>query len=169
MEEPSRRKRGLRIGIVWSGDALQDNVGSSIGLAEFLKLLNADATFVSAQHEIAGSDADLLRERPEVQTFGDALNGFSEAAALVSRLDLLITVDSSMAHLAGALGKPVWVLLRHTPDWRSTARTVPGTQRPACSGKTQTAIGTRSWSGSRRSYKNLLKRTVRARRWLPSP
>ena len=71
-----------------------------------------------AQRDISGADAELLRERPEILTFGDALNDFSEAAALVSRLDLLISVDSSMAHLAGALGKPVWVLLRHTPDWR---------------------------------------------------
>ena len=59
-----------------------------------------------------------MQARPEILTFGDALSDFSEAAALVSCLDLVISVDSGMAHLAGALGKPVWVLLRHTPDWR---------------------------------------------------
>jgi hypothetical protein len=50
-------------------------------------------------------------------TFGDALSDFSEVAGLLSCRDLLISVDSSMAHLAGALGIPVWVLL-HTPKWR---------------------------------------------------
>lgn len=111
-------KDHVRIGIVWSGDALQENTGGSIELAGFLNLLNADATFLCAQRDISGADVDLLRGRPEILTFGDALNDFSEAAALVSRLDLLISIDSSMAHLAGALGKPVWVLLRHTPDCR---------------------------------------------------
>jgi hypothetical protein len=111
-------KENLRIGIVWSGDGPQENAGTSIGLAAFLELTNADATFIRAQRDISAADANLLHERQEIQSFGDALSDFSEAAALMSRLDLLITVDSSMAHLAGALGKPAWVLLRHTPDWR---------------------------------------------------
>jgi len=111
-------KGRLRVGIVWSEDEPKEDAANSIGLAAFLKLPNADATFVCVQRDASMADADLLRERPEVQTFSDALSDFSEAAALVSRLDLLISVDSSMAHLAGALGKPVWVLLRHTPDWR---------------------------------------------------
>jgi hypothetical protein len=107
-----------RIGIVWSADEPQENAGSSIGLPAFLGLLNADATFICAQRDISSADVDLLRERPQIQSFGDALSDFAQAAALVSRLDLLIAVDSSMVHIAGALGKPVWVLLRHTPDWR---------------------------------------------------
>jgi tetratricopeptide (TPR) repeat protein len=111
-------KERPRIGLVWSGDAQQEDAVASIGLPTFLNLLNADATFVCAQPKISADNAELLRSRPEVLIFGDAINDFAEAAALISRLDLLITVDSSMAHLAGALGKPVWVLLRHTPDWR---------------------------------------------------
>ena len=114
-------KEHPQIGIVWSGDRLPElpeQTDGSIGLADFLKLVNADTTFVCAQQVISDTDARLLHEHAEILTFGDALNDFSEAAALLSRLDLLITVDSSMAHLAGALGKPVWVLLRHTPDWR---------------------------------------------------
>jgi ADP-heptose:LPS heptosyltransferase len=46
------------------------------------------------------------------------LNDFADTAALISRLDLVISVDTSVAHLAGALGRPVWILLPHTPDWR---------------------------------------------------
>jgi tetratricopeptide (TPR) repeat protein len=110
-------KERLRIGIVWSGEEPQKHSVCSIELAVFLKLLNVNATFVCAQRRISGTDAELLRERPEILTFGDALNDFSEAAACISRLDLLLSVDSSLAHIAGALGKPVWVLLRHTPDW----------------------------------------------------
>ena len=50
--------------------------------------------------------------------FGERLEDFSDTAALISQLDLVISVDTSVAHLAGALGKPVWVLLTHAPDWR---------------------------------------------------
>ena len=56
--------------------------------------------------------------QPEILTFGDALSDFSEAAALLTCLDLLISVEFRMAHLAGALGIQVWVLLQYTPDWR---------------------------------------------------
>ena len=111
-------KERLRIGIVWCGDGPHEDAGSAIGLAEFFQLLKADAAFICAQRDISSTDAGVLEERPEIQSFGDPLGDFSQAAALVSRLDLLISVDSSMAHIAGALGKPVWVLLRHTPDWR---------------------------------------------------
>jgi tetratricopeptide (TPR) repeat protein len=107
-----------RIGIVWSQDDQLENAKRSMGLGDCLKLLSTDATFVCAQRNPSRADIELLREHPEILTFGGASIDFSEAAALLSRLDLLITVDSSMAHLAGALGKPVWVLLRHTPDWR---------------------------------------------------
>jgi hypothetical protein len=94
------------------------NADGSIGLGKFSKLSDAEATFVWAQRDVSSADAEPLRERLEVLAFGDALNDFAEAAALISRLDLLITVNSSTAHLAGALGNRVWVLLRHTPDWR---------------------------------------------------
>jgi len=50
--------------------------------------------------------------------FGHELGDFSDTAALISQLDLVISVDTGVAHLAGALGKPVWILLTHAPDWR---------------------------------------------------
>ena len=112
-------KARRRIGIVWSGDPPQDDTASSIELSIFLKLVDVDATFVCAQRDISRTDAALLQARPEVLTFADnALTDFAAAAALLSCLDLLITVDSSMAHLAGALGRPVWVLLPYMPNWR---------------------------------------------------
>ena len=60
----------------------------------------------------------MLEERSDIVHFGDALEDFSDTAALISHLDLVISVDTSVAHLAGALGKPVWVLLNYIPDWR---------------------------------------------------
>lgn len=60
----------------------------------------------------------VLRERRDILHFGDELRNFSDTAALISNLDLLISVDTSVAHLAGALAKPVWVMLPFIPDWR---------------------------------------------------
>jgi ADP-heptose:LPS heptosyltransferase len=59
-----------------------------------------------------------LKQTPRIAWFGDALTNFNETAALVHQLDLVVTVDTSVAHLAGAMGKPVWLLLQHNPDWR---------------------------------------------------
>ena len=60
----------------------------------------------------------VLRGRRGLLHFGDELSDFSDTAALISNLDLVITVDTSVAHLAGALAKPVWVLLSFLGDWR---------------------------------------------------
>ena len=73
---------------------------------------------MSLQKGVREADAAMLREREDILPFGDELKDFSDTAALVSNLDLVVSVDTSVAHLAGALGKPVWVLLTHIPDWR---------------------------------------------------
>ena len=53
-----------------------------------------------------------------IQYFGEALADFADTAALIGEMDLVISVDTAVAHLAGAMGKPVWTLLAHAPDWR---------------------------------------------------
>ena len=83
-----------------------------------LNALGAEATFVSLQKDVRAEDAALLKARTDILDYGSALQDFSDTAALISQLDLVMSVDTNVAHLAGALGKPVWILLTHFPDWR---------------------------------------------------
>jgi hypothetical protein len=111
-------KRSLRIGLAWAGNAkhVRDRE-RSMRLRDLLPLLDIEATFVSLQKEVRAADAETLANCGVLQ-FGRKLGDFSDTAALISQLDLVISVDTSVAHLAGALGKRVWILLTHAPDWR---------------------------------------------------
>jgi tetratricopeptide (TPR) repeat protein len=112
-------KRRPRIGLAWSGNAAHErDAERSISLAALLPLLNIDATFVSLQKDVRPADAAVLDQCGDMLHFGDAIGDFADTAALISTLDLVISVDTSIAHLAGALGSPVWVLLSYIPDWR---------------------------------------------------
>ena len=108
-----------RIGVAWSGSTTNTRDRErSIDLRSLLPLLEVEATFVSLQKDVRGTDAALLKERSDILNFGDELRDFADTAALISELDLVISVDTSVAHLAGAMGKPVWILVTHIPDWR---------------------------------------------------
>jgi tetratricopeptide (TPR) repeat protein len=112
-------KRRPRIGLAWSGNAGHERDRErSIGLRALLPLLDVEATFVSLQKEVRAEDVIVLKERGDILHVGDEFRDFSDTAALMSQLDLVIAVDTSVAHLAGALGKPVWIMLTHIPDWR---------------------------------------------------
>jgi hypothetical protein len=109
----------FRVGLVWSGNPRHDNDRNrSIALRMMTCILDVDATFVSLQKDPRPEDAATLLERPEIIDLTSHLMDFAETAALVSCLDLVITVDTSIAHLAGALGRPTWILLPYTPDYR---------------------------------------------------
>jgi len=109
----------LRVGLVWSGNPKHKNDRNrSIPLRMFSGILDTDAIFVSLQKDPRPDDTAVLRERTDIIDLSAHLTDFSETAALVSCLDLVITVDTSVAHLAGALGRPTWILLPQTPDWR---------------------------------------------------
>jgi tetratricopeptide (TPR) repeat protein len=108
----------LRIGLVWSGSPNhKDDHNRSVQLGILSELFDLDATFVSLQKDPSADDRALL-SRSEVIELTNQLTDFTETAALMSCLDLVISVDSGVAHLAGALGRPVWTLLPHTPDYR---------------------------------------------------
>ncbi len=113
------KERRPRIGLAWSGNAGHTSDRQrSISLHSLLPLLDFDATFVSLQKEVRPADADTLKESGRILHFGDELKDFADTAALISHLDLVISADTGVAHLAGALGKPAWVLLTWVPDWR---------------------------------------------------
>jgi tetratricopeptide (TPR) repeat protein len=109
----------FRVGLVWSGNRDHKNDHNrSIALQALSPMLDLDATFVSLQQEPRDQDMVFLRERADILDVSEHLPDFVATAALVSCLDLVITVDTSVAHLAGALGCPVWIMLPFTPDYR---------------------------------------------------
>ncbi|MCC3468598.1 MAG: tetratricopeptide repeat protein, partial [Microcoleus sp. PH2017_06_SFM_O_A] len=84
----------------------------------FLKFLDIPGvSFYSLQKEVSADDMTLLTQTSVID-LSDNLNDFADTAAVISQLDLVICVDTAVAHLAGALGKPVWILLSFMPDWR---------------------------------------------------
>jgi hypothetical protein len=123
-----------RIGLVWSGAQRKEDVHNrSVAPDMLLPLLGMDMEFHCLQKELRPSDRELLAKNPVVKTHENDLHDFSDTAALVEEMNLVISVDTSVAHLAGALGKPVWILLpfvssylwmaeRKDSPWYLTAR-----------------------------------------------
>jgi tetratricopeptide (TPR) repeat protein len=107
-----------RVGLAWSGNPNHsDDQNRSVQLQKLLCLLDLDVAFVSLQKDPRPDDRAHL-EKTGIVDLTAYLTDFSETAALMSCLDLVITVDTSVAHLASALGRPTWILLPYTPDWR---------------------------------------------------
>jgi hypothetical protein len=112
-------KRRPLVGLVWSGrPGHERDRERSIPLRRLVPLLQSGVTMVSLQKEVRPDDAAVLVAHPDILQVADELNDFSDTAALVSQLDLVISVDTSVAHLASALGKPTWILLPEVPDFR---------------------------------------------------
>jgi tetratricopeptide (TPR) repeat protein len=114
---PSKRPR---IGVVWAGRRSHKNdLSRSMSLKTLSPLLEISSVqFVSLQREVRGEDAQFLSDHPEIVRIGEQLGDFAETAAIISLLDIVISVDTAVAHLAGALGKPVFVLLPFAADFR---------------------------------------------------
>lgn len=108
-----------RIGIVWSGNPGHTNDRNrSLPLKALEPLFDTGALFVSLQKNARDNDLAVLREHGDILDAAPKLESFADTAALIQQLDLVISVDTSVAHLAGALGKPVWILLPYVPDYR---------------------------------------------------
>jgi tetratricopeptide (TPR) repeat protein len=112
---------GLRIGVAWQGNSGRtEDRGRSIPLREFAPLAAVPGVrLISLQKN---DDTQQFQDAPAVETLGPDFDfgpdGFLDTAAAMMCLDLVIASDTSIAHLAGALGRPVWVALRKVPDWR---------------------------------------------------
>ena len=113
-------KGPLRVGINWGGNpAYIRDAHRSIGLAPLLPLLQVPGVeLFSLQKGLRPGDDDLLRGHPQIIRLDDEHDTFGDTAAVIASLDLTISSDTAFAHLAGALGKAVWVPLNHLPDWR---------------------------------------------------
>ena len=116
--------RGLRVGLVWAGNPRKYNLGAhivdsmrSMSWQTMSALLDVPGVeFFSLQ--VGAEAAAQLRAEPRVTDYSGQLRDFQDTAALAANLDLIISVDTSSAHLAGAIGKPVWMLNRFNTCWR---------------------------------------------------
>lgn len=117
---PRFRGSGRRIGLVWQGNPRQvDEPYRSVPLDCFVPLLRQrDATFYALQKEHGRDQMSSLPADIRLVDLGPDLADLAVTAAVMAHLDLVITPCTATAHLAGALGRPVWILLKHAPDWR---------------------------------------------------
>ncbi len=105
-------KTGPRVGLVWKAAG----ANRSIALPEMLQIVTPGIEFFSMQNEVSADDQAIL-DAHDVRQLTAGLRNFADAP-LVDLMDLVVTVDTSMAHLAAALGKPVWLLQSFNPEWR---------------------------------------------------
>jgi hypothetical protein len=117
--------RGRTIGLAWTGGAHHTNrARRSLQLEQLLPLMRTTGfEFVSPQYMDPTDEIRLLRERHgiTVHHWREAIDDYDETAALVCALDLVVSVQTAIVHLAGSLGRPVWVLVPSTPEWRYLA------------------------------------------------
>ena len=113
------RKESLRIGLVWSGHRLHKrDRHRSVPLGHLAILARAGYELFSLQKDIRDSDQGAFDSIGIIRHFGGELADFGDTAALASLMDVVISVDTAVAHLAGAIGKRVWIILPYAPDWR---------------------------------------------------
>ncbi|MDD4914919.1 MAG: tetratricopeptide repeat protein [Methylococcales bacterium] len=108
-----------RVGLVWSGSTghSKDHL-RSMPFAQLLPLLDLPFEFHVLQKDIREPDQRLLEKINHPRLHSHQLEDFGDTAALLEAMDLLLSVDTSVAHLAGALARPFWLLLPYTPDYR---------------------------------------------------
>ena len=113
------RKTDLRVGLAWSGNPQHYNdFNRSMSFETIAPLLSRHVEWFTLQKDIRPSDTAAFEANGRVKHLRDEMGDFSDTAALLDSMDLVITVDTSIAHLAGAMGKPVWIMLPDVADWR---------------------------------------------------
>ena len=135
-----------RIGLAWSGSPAHPNDRNrNVPVAELLRKLPPEFQYVSLQKQLREADRLALQASPSVLNPADDLKDFSDSAALCECLDVVISVDTSVAHLSGALGRTTWVLLPLSPDWRWLLNRDDSPWYPTARLYRQTTAG--DWSG----------------------
>jgi hypothetical protein len=109
----------MRVGLAWSGSKTHSNdKNRSIPLQLFKPLQNPALEFHCLQSEIRAEDQQYLAQFAWIHPHHSEIKDFTDTAALIAEMDLVISVDTAVAHLAGALAKPLWLLLPYVPDFR---------------------------------------------------
>lgn len=108
-----------RIGVMWAGNC-ENPRGRyrSMPLAAMQRVFALPADFVCLGRDISPDEREQLRAIPNVREYADVLATMADTAALISTLDYVLSIDTSVAHLAASLGKPTWLLLAQNADWR---------------------------------------------------
>lgn len=110
-----------RVALVWAGSAQHANDRNrSVPLSALLPLIGHAASFVSVQRDLRADDAAILAGEKRIAHLGGEIADFADTAAILALCDLVISVDTSVAHVAGAMGRPLWMLVPFAPDWRWT-------------------------------------------------
>lgn len=139
-------RRRPRIGLTWSGNAKHTNDRNrSFLLAAWIDHLPREFDYVCLQKDIRAPDLEILAANPWLTRFDEEVRDFSDTAALCECLDLVVSVDTSVAHLSAALGRPTWVLLPFRPDWRWLLERDDSPWYPTAKLYRQQAIG--DWHG----------------------
>jgi ADP-heptose:LPS heptosyltransferase len=147
------------VGLVWRGSPTHTNDHKrSLALSTLLAHLPLGCQYVSLQKEVSPEDAQTLQTHGALLHFGPALADFALTAALLACLDRVICVDTAVAHLAGALGKEVWVLLPFVPDWRWQLERRDSPWYPNMRLYRQSKRG--DWSGSLKAVRQDLEATM---------
>lgn len=134
-----------RVGIAWSGaSAHKNDRNRSIPLASLIPYLPDNCQYFSLQKDIRDSDLDAIGKQTSIYRFDNLIDDFSDTAALCSLMDYVVSVDTSVAHLAAALGRPTTILLPFHPDWRWLLHRSDSPWYPSVTLLRQHAIG--DWS-----------------------
>jgi len=136
-----------RIALAWAGNPSHHNDRNrSLAFLRLAPLLDVAAGFISIQRDVRHDDAAPLAGESRVTLVGGELEDFRDTAAVLALADLVIAVDTAAAHLAGAMGRPVWVLVPFAPDWRWTLNGETTPWYPTARLFRQTSLG--DWDGA---------------------
>lgn len=149
-----------RVGMVWAGSLdHQNDHNRSIPLGQLVEIIQPEMQFYSLQKDLRDGDQPLLDQFPQIECLGPYIHDFNDTVALIALMDVVITVDTAVAHLAGAMGKPVWILLPYSPDWRWMLNRDDSLWYPTAKLFRQSAIG--DWSSVVREVNQALHQELR--------